>query len=165
VNRSSRGCVAVAVILASIGGCWRSSIKHQNAEAIGKLHAALRAVHSSGRPVTIPVCVIFGGEWHRVHAFAPYSSVSGVNQDLGFPWSGAAASGIEHRDDIFLFVFTHKGTVKNSLEVPQIGVSIQLRQQQGGVERSNAVLRISRLSSDVIEMLLATDEKAAGRCP
>lgn len=81
-------------------------------------------------------------EWDAVHLFLPFTRDQEIADELGFAWPGANKTGIAHRDDAVLLVFTSEGHVSRFVVFPRRLGDFSEIELDRGLARGEARFRV-----------------------
>lgn len=132
----------VLILVAFLVGVFSRSVVRERGrqEIVNKLQSTIEAKRRVSGSIRLKDVTNF--EWDKVHIFAPYTSMTSVDQGLGFAWPEARKTHIDMLDSFNLLVFTRQGKVVNYIKYPlQFGdfSRAAIGKQQKGLSPDEAV--------------------------
>lgn len=98
------------LILLLAAGC-----SQPKAERNTDLEAEIQNIAEENTDKEIDLASLTDFDWEKAYLFTPYMPQESINEELGFKFKDP--SGIEHRDDICLLVFTNQDKVVQYAEL------------------------------------------------
>lgn len=101
------------LILLLAAGCSQAK-----AERDTDLETEIQNIAAENTDKEIDLASLIDFDWEKAYLFTPYMPPESINKELGFKFKDP--SGIEHRDDICLLVFTNQDKVVQYAELSRV---------------------------------------------